>query len=67
MGADRRGISRTALLETLKDTLYKPYITSPNINPDTVLQELDEIMSTFAKPGSDYISLADFVNIMTSD
>jgi len=67
MGADPRGISRKALFETLKDSLLLAYGKSAGINPEMLQKEVDEIISTFSKNGSEYISLADFINMMTSD
>lgn len=67
MGADPRGLSRKALFETLKDSLLLAYGSNSNISSEMIQKEVDEIISVFSKNGSDYISLADFVNIMTSD
>lgn len=67
MGADQRGLSRKALFNTLKDSLIMAYGENSNINPEMINKEVDEIINTFSKTGSDYIPLADFINIITSD
>jgi len=67
MGADQRGLSRKALLNTLKDSLLLALGSNANISSDRIEKEVDEIINTFSQNGTDYISLADFVNIITSD
>ena len=67
MGADQRGLSRKALFNTLKDSLLLALGSNANISSDRIEKEVDEIINTFSQNGTDYISLADFVNIITSD
>jgi len=67
MGADQRGLSRKSLLNTLKDSLLLALGSNANISSDRIEKEVDEIINTFSQNGTDYISLADFVNIITSD
>jgi len=67
MGGNEKGLSKEALLNCLRESLKLAEGNNQTLTYDSLNKEVEEIISLFTNKKSDYIPLAEFVNIMTSD